>query len=56
MYTLTTNNKHQCWDLILAAVALLNTHVVHDLNCLDASTSCTVHEQDSVGARHERAK
>ena len=34
-------------------MAVLNTHVVHNLNGLDAYTSRTVHEQDSVVARHE---
>ena len=48
------NNKCQHWDLILPAVSVLNTYVVHDLNSLDANTLCTVHEQDSVMARHER--
>ena len=47
---LTTNNKHQHWDSILAAVSVLNMYVVHDLNSLDAYTLCMVHEQDySVG-------
>ena len=36
MYMLTTNNKCQHWDSILTAVSVLNTHVVHDLNGLDA--------------------
>ena len=54
MYTLTTNNKHQHWDPIIAAVSVLNMYVVHYLNGLDAFTLCTVHEQDSVVARHER--
>ena len=39
---------------ILAAVSILNTYIVHDLNGLDANTLCTVHEQDPVMARHER--
>ena len=54
MYTLTTDNKHHCWDSILAAMSVLNTYVVHDLNSLDAYTLHTVHEQDSVVARYER--
>ena len=37
-----------------AAVAVLNTYVVHDLNSLDAYTLHTVHEQDLVVARHKR--
>ena len=37
-----------------AAVTVLNTYNVHDLNSLDTYSSCTVHEQDSVVARHER--
>ena len=37
-----------------AAVAVLNTDVVHDLNSLDAYTLSTVHEHDSVVVRHER--
>ena len=37
-----------------AAVAVLNTHAVHDLTGLDAYTLRTVHVQDSVMARHER--
>ena len=48
------NNKCRHWDPILAAVSILNTFVVHDLNGLDAYTLCTVHEQDPVMARHER--
>ena len=54
MYTLTTNSKHQHWDLILAAVSILNAYVVHYLNGLNAYTLCTVLEQDSVVVRHER--
>ena len=54
MYTLITNNKHQHWDLIFAAVYILNTCVVHDLNGLDAYTLCTVHEHDSMVARHKK--
>ena len=49
----TTNNKHQHWDSILAAVSVLNTYVVHDLYSLDAYTLCMVHEQDLVLARHK---
>ena len=37
------------------AASVLNTYVVHDLNGLDAYTSHTVHEQDSVVVRQERA-
>ena len=37
-----------------AAVAALSTCIVHHLNGLDTYTSCTVHEQDSVVARHEK--
>ena len=37
-----------------AAVVVLNTYIFHDLNSLDAYTLCTVHEQDSVVARHQR--
>ena len=40
--------------MILTAVSVLNMYIVHDLNGLDANTSCTVHEQDSVVARHEK--
>ena len=54
MYTLTTSNKCQCQDLILAAVSVLNIHIVHDLNSLGAYAACTVHEQNSMVARHER--
>ena len=54
MYTLTTNSKHQHWDPIPAAVSILNTYVVHYLNGLNIYASCTVLEQDSVVARHER--
>ena len=54
MYILTTNSKHQHWDLILAAVSILNAYVVHYLNGLNAYTLCTVLEQDSVVVRHER--
>ena len=56
MYTLTTNNKCQRMNLILAAVSVLNMYAVRDLNSLDAYTLCTVHEQDSVVARNERTK
>ena len=56
MYTLTTNNKRQHWDPIIAAVYVLNMYSVHDLNNLDAYTLCPVHEQDSVVARHKRVK
>ena len=54
MYTLTTNNKHQCYDSIHAAVSILNTYIANDLNGLDTYTLCTVHEHDSVVASHER--
>ena len=40
--------------IIPAAVSVLNTHIVHDLNGLDTYTLCTLHERDSVVARHER--
>ena len=35
-------------------MAILNTNTVHDLNGLDAYTLLTMHEDDSVVARHER--
>ena len=60
MYTLTTYNKWQHWDPILAtaAVSILNTYVVNDdqlyLNSLDIYALCIVHEQNSVVVRHER--
>ena len=38
IYTITTNNKHQYWDPMLAAVSILNTYVVHDLNGLNSYT------------------
>ena len=44
-YTLTTNNKRQDWDLILAAMSVLNTYIVLDLNGLDTYTLCTVHNR-----------
>ena len=50
----TTNNKCQYWDPILASASVLNTYIAHDLNGLDAYTSCAVHEQYSVVARNER--
>ena len=53
MYTLTTNSRHQRWDLILAAVSILNTCVIHYLNGLSTYNSCTVLEQDSVVVRHK---
>ena len=57
MYTLTTY-KRQRWDPILAAVSVLNTYIIHDdqlcLNGLDTYALCTVHEQDSVVAKHKR--
>ena len=37
-----------------AAVAVLNTYVVHDLNNLDAYSLRTVHKQDSMVVRHNR--
>ena len=40
---------------MLDGVSVLNTYNVHDLNGLDAYTLCTVHEQESVMARHKRA-
>ena len=54
MYALTTNNKHQHWDPILAVVSILNTYIVHDLNSLDTYTLYIMHEWDSIVARHER--
>ena len=53
-HTLTIINASSYWYPIFAAVSILIMYVVHDLNSLDAYTSCTVHEQDSVVARHER--
>ena len=49
-----TYDKRQHLDLMLAAVSVLNLCIVHDLNSLEAYTSCTVHEQDSVVVRHKR--
>ena len=46
MYTFTTNNKCQHWDMILAALSVLNAYVVHGLNGLDTYILCTVYEQD----------
>ena len=50
--------KCQSWDLIFAAVSVLNMYVVHDdqlyITGSDTYISCTVHEQDSVLAMHER--
>ena len=54
MYTLTTNIQCKRWDSILAAVSISNMYVVHNLNCLDTYTSCTVHVEDSVVVRHKR--
>ena len=51
IYTLTTNNKRQHWDLILTAVSVSNMYIVHDMNDLDTYPSCAVHERDSVVAR-----
>ena len=31
-----------------------HAHVVHDLNDLDACTSCTMHKEDSLVVGHER--
>ena len=57
MYTLTTYKCHH-WDPILAALSVLYTYVIHDdqlcLNGLDTYVFCTVHEQDSVVAKHKR--
>ena len=55
-YTLTNNNKHQCWkDPILAAVSIkYMLYIVNDLNGLDAYILCTVHEQDLVVVRYKR--
>ena len=44
----------QHWDPILAAVSISNMYVLHDLNNSDPYTSCSMYEQDSVVARHER--
>ena len=56
-YTLTANNKYQCWDPTHADVLVLNAYIVYDdqlyLNNLNACTSCTVHQQDSVVVRHK---
>ena len=45
--TLTNYSEHQLWELILDAVSVLNTYVVHDyqlyLNGLDAYILNTVH-------------
>ena len=58
MYTLSTYNKHQHWDPILAAVSVFNTYVVYDdqlyLNNLHACTLCTGDDQDIAVVRHER--
>ena len=54
MYTPTNINECQHLDPILVDMSVLNMYVVCDLNGLDAYTSCTVHEQDSVVTRHER--
>ena len=48
MHTLTTNNEYLYCDPILAAMSILNTYVVHNLNDLDSYALFTVHEQDSV--------
>ena len=48
MYTLTTNNEYLYYDPILAAMSILHTYVVHDLNDLVSYALFTVHEQDSV--------
>ena len=57
-YINTHHLQWQSWDLILAAVSVLNMYIVHDdqlyLNDLDTYTLCTVHVQDSVVVRHER--
>ena len=53
MYTLTTY-KRQRWDPILAAVSVLNTYADQlCLNGLDTYVLCTVHEQDSMVAKHK---
>ena len=39
---------------ILAAVSILNTYVAHDLNGLGTYNPFTVHEQDTIVARHKR--
>ena len=48
MYTLTTNNDYLYCDLILAAMSILNTYVLHDLNDLVSYALFTVHERDSI--------
>ena len=48
------HSLYQYWDLILAAVSVLNMYIVHDLNSLDTYTLCTVHEQHSLVTRHGR--
>ena len=50
-----TNEKCQLWDLILAAVSVLNMYIVHDLNGLNACTLWIVHKQCSVTERHKRS-
>ena len=52
-YRLTTI-KHQLWTRYFVAMAILNMYAVHNSNGLDAYTLYTVHEQDSVVARHEK--
>ena len=37
-----------------APVAVLNIYALHDLNGLDAYSSCSVYEQDSVVAKHKK--
>ena len=54
-HTLTINDKyHIARTRCFAAVAILSMYVVHDLYSLDAYTLHTMHEQDSVVARHKR--
>ena len=48
------NSKCQGWYLVLVVSILNILSIVHDLNGLDAYTSCTVHKQDSVVLRHKR--
>ena len=42
------------WTRYFAAMALLNTYVVHNLNSLDSYTSLTVDDQELMAARHKR--
>ena len=54
-HTLTINDKyHIARTWCFAAVTILSMYVVHGLYSLDTYTLRTVHEQDSVVARHKR--